>query len=99
MNPRIGIGYALLAILLITAVGLPAAAQEPAPAAAGPDRSSPRETFRSFLQAMIDAKEGDSRRIEDAAACFDLSGVTARSRPTAWKQLASDLKNYLAFDR
>ncbi len=95
MNPRIGIGYALLAILLITAVGLPAAAQEPAPAAAGPDRSSPRETFRSFLQAMIDAKEGDSRRIEDAAACFDLSGVTAGSRPTAGKQLASDLKNYL----
>jgi MscS family membrane protein len=61
---------------------------------AGPDLSSPRATFDTFLRAMIDAKKGRSDRVEDAIACLDLASISSLVRGEAPK-IARDLKTYL----
>jgi MscS family membrane protein len=61
---------------------------------AGPDVSSPRAVFDTFLRAMIDAKQGQSERVDDAIACLDLSSVPALVRDEA-PRIAGDLKTYL----
>lgn len=61
---------------------------------ADPDLSSPRAVFDTFLRAMIDAKQGQSERVDDAVACLDLSSVPGLVRDAA-PDLAGDLKTYL----
>ncbi|RMG48382.1 MAG: mechanosensitive ion channel family protein [Acidobacteria bacterium] len=79
---------------LVTAACLLAAVL---PAAAGVtplDLSSPRATMRTFLDAVNDAARGETDRLDDAAACFDLSGHPLMGRAAA-RRLARDLKTYL----
>ena len=64
------------------------------PATAAPERGSARQTFRSFLQAVIDAHE-NTARLDDAAACLDLSGVDPKLRETKGRELAIDLKEVI----
>jgi MscS family membrane protein len=61
---------------------------------AEPDLSSPRAVFDTFLGAMIDVKQGQSERIDDAVACLDLSSVPGLVRDAA-PGIAGDLKTYL----
>jgi MscS family membrane protein len=77
-----GTALAVLVLALVPALG------------AEPDLSSPRATFDTFLRAMIDAKQGQAERVDDAVACFDLASVAGFVRDEA-PRLAGDLKTYL----
>jgi len=83
--------------VLLAAACLQATAQEQpqGESAGGPDLSSPRATFETFLGSMIAVKDGEADRMRDAVACFDLSSVSAVVRVEAGPRLARDLKNYL----
>jgi MscS family membrane protein len=81
----------LAPVLWALVLALPVAARN----AAGPDLSSPRQTFSVFLESMVAVKKGDAARIDDAVACFDLSHLPGVVRAEAGPKLARDLKNYL----
>lgn len=54
--------------------------------------SSPRETLRTFLEAMNDIKRGDSARLDDAVATLDLSEINPlvqqeRGETLSWELL------------
>lgn len=51
------------------------ASGDEAPAVVPQQLATPRETFRTFLDAMNDIKRGDGKRIEDAIETLDLSEV------------------------
>ncbi len=80
------------ALLLVTLIGasLTIAAIEPLS-----DLATPRATFETFLTAMNEAREGDKARLDDAAACLDLSEFPLVSRPDVGRQSARQLKTYL----
>jgi MscS family membrane protein len=77
---------------VIAMLALPVLAQQPAP---GPDLSSPRATFETFLGSMRDAHQGDRAALDAAIAALDLSDVPSIVREEAGPKAANDLKNYL----
>jgi len=63
-------------------------------ALADADRSSPRALFDSFLGAMVDVRNGDDTRLEDATSCLDMSQANVLLRGQG-ERLAADLKTFL----
>jgi len=86
-----GTRLGIVVAVLLASTCLQATAQD----VGGPDLSSPRATFETFLGSMIAVKDGEADRMRDAVACFDLSSVSAVVRDEAGPKLARDLKNYL----
>jgi len=86
-----GYGRGIVVAVLLASACLQATARD----VDGPDLSSPRATFETFLSSMIAVNEGEADRMPDAVACFDLSSVSAVIRDEAGPKLARDLKNYL----
>ena len=92
----------LLAALLLLVGAAPAAPQDGQEAAAPPpapevavERSTPRRTVMTFLEAMNDVAEGRHERMPDAVACLDLSDVNEIIRDERGPELAIDLKEVL----
>lgn len=52
---------------------------------------SPRESLKSFLEAMEDAKNADTDRINDAIKALDLSGINVLIRPEVGRDLVWSL--------
>jgi MscS family membrane protein len=102
-RPGPPVALALLPLLFLLALGLsgpPASAQEEAggereSAGVPAERRSARATIRTFLTAVADAaRDGTASRLDDAAACLDLSSLPGIDESTR-RQLAVDLKEVI----